>query len=106
MAAATTGALGGCPGGEGYELGAVGDAELGEDVGQVGLHGGAGNEQAAGYVRVGQAFGGELYDLSFGRGEAVPAVARALPRAPAAPGVTDRGLGGQLPGLFDDLPEQ
>jgi len=75
--------------------------ELSENVSEVGLVGGAGDEQAVGDVGVGQAFGDESYHLSFGGGEAVPAVLGSLPWASAALGVADDGLGGQLPGLFD-----
>ena len=101
--AAAAGAFGGCPGGKGGQLGAVGDVELGEHVGEVGFHGGAGDEQAVGDAGVGQALGNELCHLPFGGGEAVPAVVGALPLAPAAPGVADSGWGGQLPGLRDDI---
>src|SRR6516162_7933930 len=101
--AAAGGVFGGCRGGEDNELGAVDDVELGEDVGEVGLDGGAGDEQAVGDVGVGQAFGDESYHLSFGGGEAVPAVFGSLPWASAAAGVAEGGLGGQLPGLLDHV---
>src|SRR6516162_5426743 len=77
--AAAGGVFGGGPGGEGDELGAVDDVELAENVGEVGLDGGAGNEQAGGDVGVGQAFGDEPYHLPLGGGEAVPAVLGSLP---------------------------
>src|SRR5512142_783239 len=64
--AAAGSAVGGCPDDEGGELGAVGDVELGEYVGEVGFHGGAGDEQAVGDARVGQALGDELCPLPFG----------------------------------------
>ena len=72
-------------------------------MGEVGFHGGAEDEQAVGDAGVGQAFGDELCHLPFGGGEAVPGVAGALPRAPAAAGVADGGWGGQLHGLRDDI---
>jgi len=84
-------------------LSAVGDVELGENVGEVSFHGGAGNEQAVGDAGVGQALSDELCHVPFGGGETVPAVAGTLPPAPAAPGVADCGSGGQLPCLRDGI---
>jgi hypothetical protein len=59
----------------GGELGAGGDSELSEDVGEVGLDGGATHEEVAGDLGVGETVGDEGDDLLFGGGEAFPAVA-------------------------------
>ena len=64
------------------------DAELAQDMRDVGGHGPTGKQQLGGDLRVGQPFHDERGDLGLGRGEAVPAAAR-LPvlgmRAPADP---------------------
>src|ERR1700748_3110806 len=61
-------------------------AELGQDARDVGLHGPAGQEHAAGDVRGRVASGDEGGDLQLGRGQRVPARDGSLPsRAPCAP---------------------
>jgi hypothetical protein len=61
-------------------------AELGEDVGQVGLDGRASHEQRSGDLGLGQSSGYLLGDLQFGRGEAVPARGRTPPFTAGAQG--------------------
>src|SRR5690242_10456493 len=53
------------------------DLELGEDVGDVGLHGPPGQEQAAGDVRRRVTSGDQGGDLGLGGGERVPSEGRA-----------------------------
>lgn len=54
------------------DLGAVGQAELAEDVADVGLHGGPTHDERLGDLRLGAAFGDQRGDLGFGGGEALP----------------------------------
>ena len=66
-------------------------AELGEDVLQMGLHGGPTHQQALRDLRVGLPLGDELGDLQLGRREALPPVARTL-TASTGPGRVGRRL--------------
>src|SRR5271165_2004200 len=92
-------------GGLGGQFGAGGDAELGEDVGQVHLDGAGGDEQPPGDGFVPQALAGQADDLQFGRGQAGPA--RGGPFATAAPagGVGHRVDQGEVLALVPRLPE-
>ena len=74
----------------GGELGAGGDVELGEHVGQVGLHRPAGNVQAIADLRVGQPVGDQARDGLLGRREAEPAGLR--PAARSAATAADAGF--------------
>jgi hypothetical protein len=60
-------------GGLGGQFGAGGDAELGEDVGQVHLDGAGGDEQPPGNGVVPQAFAGQAGDLQLRGSQAGPA---------------------------------
>src|SRR5205807_320133 len=66
--------LAGTPGHVRCQLHPRADAELGEDVGEVGLHGAAGDEEARSDLGVGEPLGGEPYHLALGGGQALPAV--------------------------------
>src|SRR5262245_48129497 len=81
--------MGATGGGGGGELCSGGDAQLGEDVAQVRLHGALGDEQPADDLGVGEDVGDEPDDLQLGGGEAVPAVGRAFASSPSALGVGD-----------------
>jgi hypothetical protein len=86
--------LGCCPGGE---FGAGGDAELGEDMGQVHLDGARSDEKPPGDGVVPQAFADQADDLSFGGGQAGPAgggsfAAAALAGGPAESNPKPRDL--------------
>ena len=59
-------------GGLGGQLGAAGHSELGEDVGQVGLHRRPADEQGGSDLRVRPTGGDVLGDLQLGRGKAGP----------------------------------
>src|SRR5580704_7217059 len=94
--------LGGCLGGE---FGAGGDAELGEDVGQVHLDGTGSDEQPPGDGVVPQAFGDQADDLQFGGGQAGPAGGGAFASAALAGGVGDRVVEGESLAFFPCLGE-
>src|SRR5208282_5517845 len=69
------------------QFGAGGDAELGEDVGQVHLDGAGGDEQAPGDGVVPQAFADKTDDLQLSGGQAGPARGGALASAALAGGI-------------------
>src|SRR5580704_395834 len=94
--------LGGCLGGE---FGAGGDAELGEDVGQVHLDGAGGDEQAPGDGVVPQAFADQPDDIQFSRGQAGPARGGSFAAAALAGGVGHRVVEGKFLALFPGLGE-
>ncbi len=76
----------------GGQFGPVGDAELGEDVAEVGLDRRAAHEEGFGDLGVG-ATGGHLADhLQLGGGEAVPAGGGAFALTSAPEGVGDGGV--------------
>jgi len=68
------------------DFGAGVGAELGQDVGDVGLHGVAGQEQLGGDVGVGPPVGDQGGDLDLGGGERVPALGDPGPAARSSPG--------------------
>ena len=59
-------------GGERSQLGTGPDADLGEDVGDVGLDGGGPDEEPFGDLGIGEALGDQGRHLAFRGGEAVP----------------------------------
>ena len=65
------------PGGVSGELRSGADAQFVEDVDQVGLHCGPGDEEPLGDLGVGEALGEQLHDSRFGGGQAGPAAGRA-----------------------------
>jgi hypothetical protein len=87
------------------QFGAGGDAELGEDVGQVHLDGAGGDEQPPGDGIVPQAFGDQADDLSFGGGQAGPAGGGAFAAAALAGGVGYRVVEGECLAFFPCLGE-
>ena len=74
----------------GRELCAGGDAELGEDVGQVGLDGAGGHEQSLGDLPIGESGPDQIGDLVLGGREARPSVGGSLAGAPTPRRVSDR----------------
>src|SRR5918997_5723522 len=81
------------PGRLGGELRAVAHAELGVDVRQVGLDGGACDEQPLRDLGVGESGGGLADDLGLGRCQTFPAEAGALALSAGAPQPRDRVFG-------------
>ncbi len=69
------------------ELDSGGEAELGVDVGEVGLHGAGRYEQPGGDVFVGQSFGHQPGDVALGGCQRQPPDSRPAALAAAAQGV-------------------
>ena len=76
----------------GRKFSPAGDADFGEGVGQMRLHGSPADEQSFSDLGVGEPLRGELDDLEFGRREAGPAGGRALAGASGSRRVPDRGI--------------
>src|ERR1700730_9650368 len=87
------------------QSGAGGDAELGEDVGQVHLDGAGGDEQPPGDGVVPQALADEADDLQFGGGQAGPAGSRAFASAALARRVGHRVVEGEPLAFFPCMGE-
>ena len=72
---------------QGCELGSGGDVQLGENVGEVGLHSPAGDVEPLADPGIGQPLGDQIGDGVLGGGEAVPA--RLRPAAGSAAAAAD-----------------
>ena len=79
----------------GGELGAVRHADLGEDMGEVGLDGGRTHEELIGDLVVGMSLGDKFGDTVLGRREAGPAVVGTSSLSASAAGVVDGVVQGE-----------
>lgn len=87
------------PKGLGSQLRAGVDTKFGEDMGQVSLDAGQGDEQPRRGLRIGQVFGDQGDRFQLARGETGPAGGGALARAAASRGICDRFVSRQLGAL-------